>query len=167
MTHLDHAQSGAEPEWVHGHPHEPNPAPPSTDATITLTLPDGQPQRLTIGALRALPFTEVPDCYIVSTGHGTSGPFIFGGVTLAALLAAFLPADANWESVDVISGDGFGARLQRSEVLDDAGDRSPLLAYVLDGEALTRQAGLVRLIAPTETDDALKQVKWVAQIVMK
>jgi DMSO/TMAO reductase YedYZ molybdopterin-dependent catalytic subunit len=165
MTAAGHAH--AEPDWVHGHPHEPNPAPPSADATITLILPDGQTHRMTVEALRALPFTIVPDCYIVSTGHGTSGPFRFGGVTLRALLAAFLPAEANWQFADVISGDGFGARLQREEVLGDAGDRPMLLAYMLGGEPLTRQAGLVRLIAPTETDDALKQVKWVAQIVVK
>ncbi len=157
----------AEPDWVHGHPHEPNPAPPSDDVTITLTLPGGQAQRLTVETLQSLPFTTVPDCTIVSTGHGASGPFTFGGVTLQALLSAFLPVDANWQFVDVVSGDGFGARLQREEVLDDAGGRPVLLAYMLDGAALSREAGLVRLIAPIETDDALKQVKWVAQIVVK
>lgn len=156
-----------EPDWLHGHPHEPNLAPPSDDAAITLILPDGETHRLTVDALRALPFTTVPNCYIVSTGHGTSGPFSFGGVTLAALLAAFLPDEAKWQFVDVVSGDGFGARLRREETLDHAGDRPMLLAYLVNGESMTRQAGLVRLIAPTETDDALKQVKWVAQIVVK
>lgn len=165
MTHAEHA--AAEPAWLHGHPHEPNPVPPSTDATITLSLPDGKSIHLTVDALRALPFITVPDCTIVSTGHGASGPFTFGGVTLQALLSAFLPVDANWQFVDVVSGDGFGARLQREEVLDDAGGRPVLLAYMLDGAALSREAGLVRLIAPIETDDALKQVKWVAQIVVK
>ena len=165
MTTTGHAH--AEPEWMHGHPHDPNPAPPSDDATITLTLSDGKTHRLTVEALRALPFTAVANCTIVSTGHGTSGPFTFGGVTLHALLSGFLPAGASWQAVDVVSGDGFGARLQREEVLDDAGGRPVLLAYMLDDAALSREAGLVRLIAPTETDDALKQVKWVAQIVVK
>lgn len=164
---MTHTGANAEPDWVHGHPHEPNPAPPSDDATITLVLPDGQTHRLTVEALRALPFTAVPGCFIVSTGHGTSGPFTFGGVTLHALLSAFLPVGASWQCVDVVSGDGFGARLQREEVLDDAGGQPVLLAYMLDGEPLTRRAGLVRLIAPAETDDALKQVKWVARIVVK
>ncbi len=165
MTTAGHRRD--EPAWVHGHPHEPNPAPPSDDAAFTLSLPDGQTHRLTVEALRALPFTAAPDCFIVSTGHGTSGPFTFGGVTLHALLWAFFPAGASWQFVDVVSGDGFGARLQREEVLDDVGGRPALLAYMLDGAALTREAGLVRLIVPTEIDDALKQVKWIAQIVVK
>lgn len=165
MTAASHTH--AEPAWVHGHSHEPNPTPPSTDPAITLLLPDGQTHLLTVDALRALPLTTVPECYIVSTGHGTSGPFCFGGVTLRTLLAEFLPAATNWKFVDVVSGDGFGARLHREEVTDAPGERPVLLAYRLDGKPLTRQAGLVRLITPSETDDALKQVKWVAQIVVK
>jgi hypothetical protein len=29
---------------------------------------------------------------------------------------------------------------------------------------MTRKQGLVRLVVPTETDDALRQVKWIAEI---
>jgi hypothetical protein len=36
----------------------------------------------------------------------------------------------------------------------------------LNGQPLTRAQGLIRLIVPAETDDALRQVKWVTQIVI-
>ena len=41
-----------------------------------------------------------------------------------------------------------------------------LLAYTLDGAPLTREQGLVRLIVPSEIDDALRQVKWLAMITI-
>jgi hypothetical protein len=41
-----------------------------------------------------------------------------------------------------------------------------LLALARDGVPLTREQGLVRLVDPRETDDALRQIKWVAQIVI-
>jgi hypothetical protein len=41
-----------------------------------------------------------------------------------------------------------------------------LLATARDGIPLTRADGLVRLIDPRETNDALRQVKWVAEIVI-
>jgi hypothetical protein len=37
---------------------------------------------------------------------------------------------------------------------------------MLDGAALTREQGLVRLIVPSERDDALRQVKWLATITI-
>ncbi|MFO7634271.1 MAG: molybdopterin-dependent oxidoreductase [Caldilinea sp.] len=161
-----HQHAGEEPAWVHGHPHEPNPAPPRGDGAITFVLPDGSEERLPVDFLRSLPYTTVADCYIVSTGHGTSGPFIFGGVTLRELLAALLPAGLEWRYVDVISGDGFGVRLQPEEVQAAPAGRPVLLACTLDGATLTRRAGLVRLIVPSEIDDALKQVKWIERIVV-
>ena len=36
-----------------------------------------------------------------------------------------------------------------------------------DGQPLTRDAGLVRLIVPSETDDALRQVKWISHIEVR
>ncbi len=155
-------ESTQEPAWLHGHAHEPNPSPPSDDAALLLRFPDGSSQRLTVAELMQLPHTEVGECYIVSTGHGTSGPFRFGGVTLHDLLAAYVPDDVAWRLADVVSGDGFGNRIQRSET--PALSRPILLAYAIDGRPLTRAAGLVRLIVPSETDDALRQVKWIAEI---
>lgn len=152
-----------EPDWVHGHPHEPNPEPPPDDGVIVLAAAD-QEERFTVEFLRTLPTTHITDCHIVSTGHDASGPFTFSGVTLADLLASMLPAGFVWRHVDVVSGDGFGTRLTPADLTGSAPLRPPLLAHTIDHRPLTRAAGLVRLIVPAETDDALKQVKWVARI---
>ncbi|HAJ35175.1 MAG TPA: hypothetical protein DCL15_05735 [Chloroflexi bacterium] len=157
----DHA-AGA-PAWLHGHSHEPNPHPPPGDATMRL-IAAGQERQLTPDFLATLPRVEVGDCFIVSTGHGASGPFTFGGVALQAVLATFLPAGFVWRHVDVVSSDGFGARLTPEELSAAADGRPVILALTRDGAPLTRDAGLVRLIVPGEKDDALKQVKWVARI---
>lgn len=154
-----------EPAWLHGHAHDPNPAPPSLATSFLLQHPDGTTQVVDLPDLTVLPATQVADCFIVSTGHGTSGPFTFTGVTLADLLRAQLPVALSWQTVDVISADGFGTRLGAAEVLAPT-LRPILLAYEIDGAALTRTQGLVRLIVPSETDDALRQVKWVARIVI-
>lgn len=155
------------PAWVHGHSHDPNPEPPPGDATIVARLADGRTIRLDGAVLRALRYHEIRDCYIVSTGHGTSGPFTFGGATLADLLAHLLPDEVAWRHVDIVSGDGFGTRLTPADLAEAPAGRPPLLAYTLDGGEMTRQAGLVRLVVPAETDDALKQVKWIARIEIR
>jgi DMSO/TMAO reductase YedYZ molybdopterin-dependent catalytic subunit len=153
--------SGGEPAWLHPHIHEPNPAPPHTDPTLALTRPDGTSTLITVADLARLPQQSAFDCTIISTGHGTSGPFRFDGVTLRDLLSAYRVTA--WAFVDVVSADGFGTRVQRNEVESPAA-RPILLATSCDGELLTRAQGLVRLIVPHETDDALRQVKWVAEI---
>lgn len=161
----------AEPAWVHGHPHEPNPAPPSPAATFIVRLPAETADRLATQTtwqaadLHQLPATSVRDCYIVSTGHGISGPFTFDGVRLLDFIAHL--GVVEWQTVDVISGDGFGTRLQRRELEADPPQRPSLLAYTRNGQPLRREDGLVRLIVPTEKEDALKQVKWVAEIVIR
>lgn len=160
----EQSRSQNEPEWIHGHRHDPNPEPPPGDPEIIAHLPDGTAVRLDIATLQMLPCREIRGCYIVSTGHGTSGPFVFGGVLLADLLVHLVPGADPWQWVDVVSGDGFGTRLTPADLADEASSQPPLLAYRLDGEEMTRQAGLVRLIVPAETEDALKQVKWVARI---
>lgn len=156
--------SSEEPAWVHGHSHEPNPVSPPDTGAITAVLPDRTERRITLEFLYSLPMTSVTDCYIISTGHGASGPFTFGGVLLRAVLDALLPVGTAWRHVDVISADGFGTRLLSEEVLGSPPHRPMLLAYRLDGAPLSRANGLVRLIVPTEIDDALKQVKWVDRI---
>ena len=154
-----------EPAWVYRHPHEPNPHAPPGDGSFHLVLPGGAlavpPERL-----HGYPFFEVDDCYIVSTGHGTSGPFRFGGVRLLDLLRAELPRGQKWDVVDVVSADGFGARLARAALEQAPAARPPLLATRLDGAPLSRAQGLVRLIVPTETGDALLQVKWVERVTV-
>ena len=145
------------------HSHEPNPSPPGNDSTVHIWTP-GAPAsvRFPLARLQALPPHSVQDCFIVSTGHGTSGPFHFRGPLLSTLAAAC--GVARFAQVAIISGDGFGTRLTAQEVLADPAQGPVLLALWRDGTPLTRQQGLVRLIVPAETDDALKQIKWVAQI---
>ncbi|MEX1021305.1 MAG: molybdopterin-dependent oxidoreductase [Litorilinea sp.] len=135
---------------------------------MCLELPDGTTQTIAPADLATLPQAQVEDCYIVSTGHGASGPFRFSGVRLADFLHAYVPAGLAWSAVDVISGDGFGNRIYAQELTHNRAptSRAILLATQVDGEPLARAAGLVRLIVPSETEDALRQVKWVARIVV-
>jgi DMSO/TMAO reductase YedYZ molybdopterin-dependent catalytic subunit len=220
---------------------------PAGDGSFDVFTPTGGRHNFSPADLAALPYTIVPECLIVSTGHGVSGPFTFGGVRLADLLAHVLveehaaqgttrqvagwakdpgvdpgeergedrsgdwsegrqaarsagsdaeqaggvPAAARdqwlsaWSYIDLVSADGFGTRVTPADLagtpteiatratagrnLDDparAGDRPILLAYMLDGAPLTREQGLVRLVVPSETDDALRQVKWLATITI-
>lgn len=150
-----------EPAWLHPHVHEPNPAPPVADPTVKLARPDGTRAAITVADLAALPQQDASNCTIVSTGHGTSGPFHFVGVTLPDLFAAYAVGD--WTHADVISADNFGTRVYHHETAATAA-RPILLALACDGKPLTREQGLVRLIVPHEDDDALRQVKWVARI---
>ncbi len=146
------------------HPHDPNPSPPSDDPTFRLLLPDGSERVVTVADLRQLPGATAAGCFIVSTGHGTSGPFAFGGALLRDLLAAHLSPGDVWAQVEVLGEDGFGTRLHRRELEGAGGGGAILLAFAIDGVTMTRQRGLVRLIVPGESDDALKQVKWVSTV---
>lgn len=140
------------------HAHDPNPAPPSADPTFHLSRPGTPPISISLANLLALPLTTFGDCYIISTGHGISGPFTFGGVSLSHFIQHNAPG--NWSKVEVMSGDGFATEVAANEFGET------LLAHTLDGRPLTRQKGLVRLIVPRESDDALRQVKWVSQITL-
>ena len=147
------------------HTHEPNPTPPTAVSDFLLTLPDGYSYTITVERLQQLPVTTIANCYIISTGHGTSGPFTFTGVTLLDLITTY--SHSAWSEVEVISGDSFGNRVYAAEVYKPHPNGPILLAYSIDGQPLTRQQGLIRLIVPGETDDALRQVKWVGEINMK
>lgn len=159
-----------EHDWVSGHAHEPNPLPPQGDGGFFVQTAGGAGIALTVVALLVMPYTEVGGCLIVSTGHGASGPFTFGGVRLDDVLAHVTRLAAGqvqgqlvWRYVNVISADGFGTRLFPAHL---TGGHPILLAYRRDGEPLTREQGLVRLIVPDDTKDALRQVKWIAKIVI-
>lgn len=160
MTHPD--------DPLRPHAHDPNPEPPSDNPDFLLVTPDGAESIITVPFLETLPQTHVPNCYIVSTGHGTSGPFTFTGVTLLDLVQDRLSPETGWSQVEVISADGFGNRVLARELRHPRPpDRPILLATAIDGQKLSRQQGLVRLIVPSETDDALRQVKWVGKIVVR
>lgn len=149
------------------HTHEPNLAPPSDNPDFVFMGPDGNEKTITVLDLEHLPQMSVFDCYIVSTGHGTSGPFTFAGVALLDFIHSRLGDGATWSQVEVISADGFGNRIMRDELLNPDPAGPVLLSIVLDGQAMTREQGLVRMIVPSEKDDALRQVKWVGRIVVK
>lgn len=144
------------------HAHDPNPEPPSDDATFELHTPNGRLQPITVADLRALPKTAVSNCCIVSTGHGTTGPFTFGGVALLDFVRAYV--SDSWSQVEVVSADGFGNRLFADELIHPSTAGIILLAYERDKRPLIRKDGLVRMIVPSERDDALRQVKWVGTI---
>jgi hypothetical protein len=150
------------------HTHEPNPEPPSADPSFILVDPSGEETLITLNDLEGLPRTSVPECYIVSTGHGTSGPYRFSGVSLLDFVQSRLAAGMPWSQVEVISVDGFGSRIMAAELHSPRPvDRPVILSFMRDGQKLTRRQGLVRLIVPSEKNDALRQVKWVGRIVIR
>jgi len=144
------------------HSHEPNPAPPTDDPTFKLVLPNGLCHAITLHDLQLLPKVSVANCYIVSTGHGTSGPFTFTGTTLLAFINHYWAEP--WLQTEVVSADGFGNRVLAEELHQPDPAGPILLAYEMDGQLLNREQGLVRMIVPSERDDALRQVKWVGQV---
>lgn len=145
------------------HRHDPNPAPPSPDPAFTLFGPYGQSEIITPDDLALLPQTESKPLFIVTTSHGTSGPFRFSGVTLLNLLQQRMALPERFQ-VEAVSGDGFGTRIEGDELLHPDANGPILLSTHIDGTPLTREQGLVRLIVSSETDDALRQVKWLAII---
>ena len=140
------------------HSHDPNPTPPGDDTGFKLRWGDDE-LHLTPEELYILPFFSITNCTIVSTAHPVSGPFTFRGVPLLALIDRYV--NFAWEIV--VSADGFCTRLTAAELRAET-ERPSLLALEIDGRPLSRAAGLVRLVVPGETDDALRQVKWVSEI---
>lgn len=149
------------------HVHDPNPTPPSLDPTLSLGMPDGIEQTLSVSTLLSLPQHVLTGCYIVSTGHGTSGPFEFAGPTLETVLRAYGVFLEREFEVEIWGGDGFGTQVARHELLASNTNRAIILACYRDGALLSRAEGLVRLIVPGERDDALRQVKWVREIRLR
>ncbi|MEZ4592821.1 MAG: molybdopterin-dependent oxidoreductase [Chloroflexota bacterium] len=144
------------------HSHEPNPATPGEDPSFVLVGVNGRSRTITVQDLQLLAKTSVGNCTIVSTGHGSSGPFTFSGVTLLDFVNHF--CKETWSQLEVISADGFGNRVFAEELHQPDPAGPILLAYEMDGEPLTRKQGLVRMIVASERDDALRQVKWVGEI---
>jgi hypothetical protein len=143
------------------HSHEPNPKPPTADPTVMLISQKDHQTLVTVAMLQE-EFTAVTisNCTIVSTGHGTTGPFAFTGVCLLEVVERY-GGDNGWSQVEVVSADGFGNRVLAEELYEPDPAGPIILAYALDGNLLMREQGLVRMIVPSEKDDALRQVKWV------
>ena len=140
----------------HNTSHHNNTTPPDDDETLYL-LWEGGRLELTLSTLKTYPQTEYP--YAYSTDHGDHGPYMLRGVALRDLIHA--EVSEFWNEVEVKSADGFGNRLTKNEVLAEP---PPTLYYASDGEPLTRENGLVRLVVPSETDNALRQIKWVREV---
>ena len=84
-------------------------------------------------------------------------------MTLAEFIDAYYPKDlAAVLKLSALMGSATVCWPQ--EVQPDPSAPPILLATHIDGQPLTREAGLVRLIVPAERDDALRQVKWIAEI---
>lgn len=147
-------------DWIPPHSHDSNPVPPNNDPALMLYT-GSEIVRLTPDDLTHFPQFILPHCYIVSTGHGTTGPFTFQGVRIIDLVTRY--AKFEWTRVDIISDDSFGTRLLRG-ALQAMGDRPAILALMINGRPLKREEGLVRLIVPDRKEDALQQVKWVSEI---
>lgn len=150
---------GHEHDPLQPHSHDNNVLPPGDDASVKLILPDGREQLLSVEALRQLPRTMF--AYTYHTDHGQHGPYQLVGVTLRDLIEAFW--SEQWGQVEAVSADGFGNRIFADEVLSAESDPI-LLSYESDGHPLRREHGLVRLVVPSETDNALRQVKWLATV---
>lgn len=147
------------------HSHENNSEPPSADSGIVVNTPDGKQHPFTVGDLRKLPQSDLP-AYTIATDHGIHGPYRLGGVALLDLVHAVLSAQTGWSQVEVISGDGFGNRIWAHELQQPTAHGPILLCLTSDGQPLSRAHGLVRLIVPSETDNALRQIKWVRSILI-
>ena len=143
------------------HKHHNNTTPPEGNTNITINKPDGTSIEVSLEQLQNnYPLSIIP-AYTYVTDHGVHGPYRLEGVSLKDLLASM----HDWSEVEVLSGDGFGNRITKAEVLDK-GD--PIMLYFkTDNELLERKHGLIRLVVPAETDNALRQIKWVKTVNIK
>lgn len=145
------------------HSHENNVEPPSADSSIIFVTPDGAQRTFTVADLLALRQTNLP-AYTIATDHGDHGPYRLGGVALIDLVQEVISAETPWSQVEVISGDGFGNRIFAHELHTPTAHGPILLCLTSNGRPLSRAHGLVRLIVPSEIDNALRQIKWVRTI---
>lgn len=146
---------------LQAHRHDNNTTVPSADPTITLHLPDGTRHALDLDRLARLPATTLPDHWI-ATDHGTHGPYQLAGVALIDVVRAY--SAQPFDNVAVISADGYGNRVWAAELLQPAAAGPVLLCTHSNGAPLSRRHGLVRLVVPSERDNALRQIKWVATV---
>ncbi len=140
------------------HSHDNNVVIPGDDPTLTLFHGESLLAHYTLADLAALPQSSLT--YSYTTDHGPHGPYELSGVALRGLISAEI-ASALTE-IEVISADGFGNRIFANELADTSGPI--LLCTHSDGAPLSRQHGLIRLVVPSETDNALRQIKWVQTI---
>lgn len=149
------------------HSHDNNPLPPDENTDISIFYNGELATRISLDELKTRFSQDGIPTYLYTTDHGTHGPYHLDGVALGSLIRALLPPEAKWEEVEVVSADGFGNRVFAHE-LEPAEPEDPiLLCYGSNGKPLKRAHGLIRLVVPSETDNALRQIKWVREIRVK
>jgi len=144
------------------HSHANNRTPPDDETTIELKVLNNETIQIDIEALQTKYAMSVIKSYTYQTDHGKHGPYKLEGVSLVDLINHHLPDDAAWAQAEVLSADGFGNRIYKQELIQS--EEPILLCFKSNDEALKRNQGLVRLVVPFETDNALRQVKWVRTI---
>ena len=144
------------------HSHANNTLILDADTTIFLNVLKQKTIEINLEALQSNYQTSVLESYTYQTDHGRHGPYRLEGVRLVDLIGQHLPQESEWNQVEVLSADGFGNRIYKTELLEAS--EAILLCFRSNGGALERQHGLIRLVVPFETDNALRQVKWVRTI---
>lgn len=142
------------------HSHDNNEAPPDENLDLLLIGPNGREIPIPAAALPTYPQAIIPH-YEYTTDHGKHGPYKLTGVALLDLITQHITAA--WSEVEVLSADGFGNRVFRAE-LETPTAAPVLLCTATNGRPLTRAEGAIRLVVPSETDNALRQIKWVRTI---
>lgn len=149
------------------HSHDNNPLPPDDDTTIQVILFGAPPLQITLSQLKnEFPQAIIP-AYQYTTDHGVHGPYRLRGVALGSLIARFIDANQSWHEAEVVSADGFGNRVYAEEADPNLPGDPILLCYASNDTDLPRAHGLVRLVVPSEIDNALRQIKWVREIRIK
>lgn len=144
--------------------HHNNTLAPTGDDGIKICLPDGRQVTWGLDDLRRLPLTVLPAHYF-STDHGRHGPYRLEGAALRDVVAALWVGE--WSEVLIESADGYGNRVRCAEVGDSAEFAPILLCYASNGQTLTSAQGYMRLVVPSETDNALRQIKWVRRLTLR
>lgn len=138
--------------------HHNNTTIPETNSEIFLEFADGE-STLSLEELKNKYPQSVIEAYTYVTNHGVYGPYRLEGVSLLDLIPETF---SNWSEVEVISADNFANTLSKAELI--AAKEPAMLYYLSDGKSLDSKHGPIRLVVPSETDNAIRQIKWVKQI---
>jgi len=145
------------------HKHSNNTTAPKGNTNITINKTNGSSLDLSLEQLKTNYPQSVIPAYTYVTDHGVHGPYRLEGVSLKDLITQENKND--WSEVEVLSADGFGNRISKEEILVET---DPIMLYYKSNDKmLERKHGLVRLVVPTEIDNALRQIKWVKTINIK
>lgn len=143
------------------HSHDNNEAPPDENLDLLLIEPNGRKHPIPAGTLPTYPQSIIPH-YEYTTDHGKHGPYKLSGVALLDLINHHITAA--WAEVEILSADGFGNRVFKAELEANTAEEPILLCTATNDRPLTRAEGAIRLVVPSETDNALRQIKWVQTI---